>query len=194
MALFFDMLAEGARQAVRASWIGDTPGNGPAYDGVGAAGNELSLPRYPQETWAQYHARLQRAWTDWPLAGHESIIRAQLAAAGFPGAQIFYALDWPGWADWWSQFVVFYPAGTHTVTGGAEIGAFTIGDGTIIGVDGISVADILALRLIIKKFKPAHWVCRAIVFELSGWTIGTGHVIGEPGLEVGGSHTFVGVT
>jgi hypothetical protein len=193
MALLFDWLAEGARQAVRAFWVGDRKGNGPAYDALGPAGEELSLPRYPTETWAHYHARLQRAWIDWPTAGDETSIVGQLEAAGFPGAVIFYASLWLGVTSW-SQFVVLFPAGTHPVIGaGPVIGTFVIGDGATLGPLGISADQLRALQLIIKKFKPGHWAARAIVFELSGWTIGTGHTIGEPGLVIGGVHVYAGV-
>lgn len=190
-----DKLVEGARQAVRAGWVGDTD-TGPAEDALGLAGGEVSLPRYPSETAEQYHARLQRAWEDWQYAGHESSIIGQLEAAGFPGAEIYYASDWPtsGLVDWWSQFWVFYPAGTHTVTApGPDIGGFTVGDGTTLGPVGISPANLLAMRSIIKKFKPTHWICSGLIFEISAWTMGAGPLIGDPGLLVGGEVATVGV-
>lgn len=194
MALMFDRLAEGARQAVRASWIGDRAGNGPAYDALGPAGAELSLPRYPLETWPNYHARLQRAWIDWPIAGDEASIEGQLAAGGFPNARIFYLSNWLAYLGWWSQFVVFFARGTHPViSAGPPIGSFVVGDGTTIGPTGISAEQLIALRAIIKKFKPGHWVCRAVIFEMTGWTVGTGHVVGEAGLTIGGTHVYVGV-
>jgi hypothetical protein len=194
LALMWDYLAEGARQAVRSSWIGDRTGNGPAYDALDPGGQELSLPRYPLETWPQYHERLQRAWTDWPTAGHETSIQGQLAAAGFPNALIFYLTNWLEHTGWWSQFVVFFAAGTHPVTSaGPPIGSFVVGDGTTIGPVGITADQLFALRSIILKFKPAHWVCRAVIFEMSGWTVGMGHDVGEPGLVIGGVHVYVGV-
>lgn len=167
IALLKDYVAEACRQAVRASWIGDTPGNGPAYDALSPAGNELSLPRYPVETWPQYHARLQRAWSDWPFAGHETSILGQLTAAGWPGAEIQYVEDFPGYENWWSQFVLFFPFGTHPVTGAPEYGGFIWGDGTFWGVVGLSFVEMQTIRGIVRKFKPGHWVCRAIGFELS---------------------------
>ncbi len=93
-AMFSNMVAEAGTQAVRAAWIGDS--KGPAYDALKPAGNELSLPRYPVESWSQYHARLQRAWEDWQHAGHDSSVVGQLETAGFPGAEIYSALSW-GW-------------------------------------------------------------------------------------------------
>lgn len=192
LAKLMDGVAEASRQAVRAVWVGDRVGNGPAYDALGVAGEDLSLPRYPLETWANYHARLRRAWTDWPTAGHETSIQAQLAAAGFPSAVILYTPNWEPWTNWWSQFVVFFAAGEHLVTSaGPYLGLFWIGDGTTIGPTGITAEQLLALRKIIRKFKPAHWVCRAVIFELSGWTVGTGRLVGASGLVIGGEQVRV---
>lgn len=194
IGVLVDELLEGATQAVRAAWVGDSVG--PAADALSAAGEEMSLPRYPRESNEQYEARLERAWDDWPYAGHESSILGQLEAAGFPGAEIYTPADWPltGLPDWWSQFWVFFPAGTHSVTAAApEVGSFTVGDGTLIGPVGLSQADLFAIRRIVKKFKPGHYICSGVIFEISGWTIGTGHTVGEPGLVLGGESELVGV-
>lgn len=191
-------LAEGASQAVRALWVGDRAGIGPAYDGLTPAGEELSLPKYPRESWAQYHARLQRAWDDWPYAGHESSILGQLAAAGFddPGITIYHASDWPlsGRPSWWSQFWVYFPIGSHTVTAdGPPIGpSLTVGS-FVVGPVGLLQSDAFAMRQIILKFKPAHWICSGIVFQVSGWVVGTDPDVGDPGLVVGGETATVGV-
>jgi hypothetical protein len=192
-ALLFDDIGEGIRLATRAPWLKE-----PALsqDALDALGDEMSLPKYPRETLAAYQARLDRAWEIWSRAGHESEILAQLEAAGFPGAQIYHASDWPlsGEPNWWSQFWVFFPAGTHTVTGpGAAYGSFNWGDGTTYGPQGISTEDLRTMHAIIKKFRPARWICRAVIFELSGWTYGVGHAWGEPGLVWGGEITSSGV-
>jgi len=219
-----DTSSEGIRQAIRAAWVGDSD-IGPAEDALGPAGAELSLPRYPIETRAQYHTRLQRAWEDWQKAGHETSIVGQLEAAGFPGAVIYHASEWPtaGRVDWWSQFWVFFPEGTHTVTdpgprywddgsaplygsfpwgGGATygthapgsgVGAFLWGDGSTYGPIGITPESLLVIRSIIQKFKPARWICSGVIFEISGWTYGTGPSWGDPGLVWGGEVSTVGV-
>lgn len=188
-----DITQEACEQALRAGWVGDNVG--PAVDALSAAGDEVSLPKYPRESSSQYRARLARVWEDWPTAGHESSILAQLDAAGFSDAQIYDAGDWPlsGLAAWWSQFWVYFPAGTHTVTAaGPVVGSFTVGDGSSVGVVGLTLEDLAAMRAIVNKFKPAHYICSGIIFELSGWTVGTGHDVGDPGLLVGGSVATVG--
>jgi hypothetical protein len=189
VGILLDALSEGAEQALRATWIADSLG--PAADGLSPAGEELSLPRYPQETPQAYESRLARAWTDWQVAGDEASVTAQLTAAGFPGAEIYYAspLD-----AHWSKFFVFYPSGTHTVTSaGPGWGSFTWGDGTTFGPIGISAEDLRALRKIILKFKPGHWICGGLIFEISGWSYGTGPSWGDPGLVWGGTQAVVGV-
>lgn len=193
IGVLVDELLEGAAQAVRAAWVGDSVG--PAADALSAAGEEMSLPRYPRESAAQYEARLERAWDDWPYAGHESSIIGQLESAGFPGAEIYTPADWPltGLPDWWSQFWVFFPAGTHSVTAdGPPYGSFDWGYAAF-GPVGITPADLFAMRQIILKFKPAHYICSGLIFEISGFSYGTGHVWGETDLAWGGESAVVGV-
>lgn len=193
-ALMFDLLAEGTRQAVRAAWVGDRV-IGPAADALPDLGDQRSLPAYPTETFDQHHARLQRAWIDWPAAGDESSILGQLAAAGFPGAVIYTKQSHPTMfaSSDWSQFVVFYPLGTHTVTAPGPLwGAFLWGDGTAYGPVGITLEALNTIRSIVRKFKPGHWRCDGIIFEISGWTYGTGHTWGEVGLVYGGEIARVG--
>lgn len=188
-ALLFDGTMEASEHALRAGWVGDSLG--PAADAHGVAGAELSLPKYPSETPTQYKLRLTRAWDDWPKAGHESVIIAQLASAGFPGAEIYYASPVD---SHWSKFYVVYPIGTHPVTAaGPDWGSFTWGDGTTYGPIGISAEDLSALRNIILKFKPAHYICGGLVFQLTGWSYGTGPSWGDPGLVWGGESAVVGV-
>jgi len=207
-AMFANMVAEAGTQAVRASWIGDS--KGPAHDALRPAGNELSLPRYPVESWSQYHSRLQRAWEDWQHAGHDSSLTGQLETAGFPGAQIYSAMSfgWPTrpplhWPNdvlpqsfWWSKFWVFFPEGTHSVTAPGPIAGdgHTAGDpGLIAGPVGIAPVAMDTIRSIIRKFKPGHWRGLQVVFEITGPTAGTGHVAGEPGLVAGGQTAAMGI-
>lgn len=210
VGLLLDLGAQAVTDAVRGAWIG--VGDGPAPDALGVIARELNLLRYPSETWDQHYARQLRAWDDWLTAGDEQAIIGQLTAAGFPGALIKTPQDWPtkAPAPYWSQFWVLFPAGTHSVTGPGKIigdgaiplvgdfavgdgtylgtgASWFIGDGTLIGPDGLSPLNLLTMRRIIRKFKPAHWVCRLIMFEVSGWMIGDDSVVGEPGLVIGGS-------
>jgi hypothetical protein len=181
LAITADAMVEDWRHALRAAYIGDSfiGGPGPAYDGLTPAGKELGLPRYPPEPWDQYHARLDRVWTDMALAGDETSIIAQLAATGFPGAIIYTAADWhdiPGPNDvwpYWSQFwIVIHNGEQFGVGPSPKFGEFEYGDGTIFGISGIDTLTVTTLKGIVKKFKPGHWICRGIIFTFGGWLIG----------------------
>jgi hypothetical protein len=173
--LLLDSVAQGLSHAVKAAWIKGEEGG--AYDAPSLLASETSLPRYPLETYSQHKARLERAWLDWPFAGDESSILGQLAAAGFPGAEIRFDPNAPGPngqpAPYWSQFWVFFPIGSHPIVGaGQEWGSFDWGDGTLWGPEGRDGPEatqlaLFTIRSIIKKWKPADWVCRGLMFELS---------------------------
>lgn len=125
----FDRVSESLRDAIVGSYHkSDT---GPAYDAPRLLGLERSMPQYPTETWAQYVSRLQTDWATWELAGDENTIINQLALAGAPGAHIFRFSE----NGSWSEFVVFYPFGSHPVTGDLEVGGgWTIGDLSLIHI------------------------------------------------------------
>lgn len=157
--------------------------NGPAYDAVRLLGNETSMPQYPFETWEAYRSRLRTDWDTWSKAGDEDTITGQLALAGRPGAQIFRFSD----NGSWSEFVVFYPAGTHPVTGDRTYGSgLTYGGSSTYGVAGITAEELAGYKDLITHWKPARWKCPWIIWEISGATYGTGHTYGEAGLTYGG--------
>jgi hypothetical protein len=157
--------------------------NGPAYDALRPLGLEMSMPQYPIETWLQYRSRLRTDWNTWSKAGTEQTIIDQLELAGRPNAQIFRFSE----NSSWSEFVVFYPTGSHPVTADTLVGSFTVGDGTTVGVAGVTAEELTSYKDLIKHWKPARWKCPWIIWEISGWTVGTGHTVGEVGLLVGGS-------
>lgn len=188
IALLFDGLADGASEAVKSAWVqfDDIP-----YDAPAELGRETSLPRYPAETRTQHIGRIREAWDTWVHAGVEETMIAQLAAAGFLGAQIFHTSDPINW----SRFFLFFPVGTHDVTDvGATWGSFTWGDGTTYGPGGITGEQIQTLRAIVRKWKPGIWVCGGIIFQLSGWAYGDGSQWGGPGLVWGGESAVIGAT
>jgi hypothetical protein len=187
LGMLWDDLSQAVRDAVFSAYHYED--GGPAYDALRPLGNELSMPQYSEEDWLQYRSRLQTDWETWARAGDESTIIEQLALAGAPGAQIFRFSE----NGSWSEFVVFYPAGTHPVTGTPEVGGFTVGDGTIVGPIGITVSQLSSLRGLITHWKPARWKCPWLIWELDGWTVGTGHTIGEPGLVIGGTQVKTSV-
>ena len=183
LALLWDAFSASTVDALRAPFL--ELENGPAYDALRPIGQEQSMPQYPIEDWLTYRNRLREPWATWEIAGTERGVIEQLAAAGVPNGQIF--------RNGLSSFRVFYAAGDHSVTGQPLVGGFTVGDGTFIGPIGISPETIRAIPGLINHWKPANWVCTDVVFELSGWTIGTGHTVGEVGLVIGGEHAVLTV-
>jgi hypothetical protein len=168
--LLADIAMQGMAEAVESPWL-LLPEN--ADDSLLLLGQEANLDRYPTEPLANYRTRVGRAWTDWQTAGDESSIQGQFAAAGYTGAyvQFFPAVGGPRGeaAPYWSQFWVHLLVGTHPITGpGALVGSFSVGDGTLVGATGATAAFVSTISAIANKWKPAHWVCRGFVFDLSG--------------------------
>ncbi len=157
---------------------------------------ERGLPRYIHETAADHRERIHNAWDLYSRAGTEAVILEQIEAAGYPGARIYTAANWPtrNPDGGWSQFWVYFPIGSHQITSpGPLVGSFTVGDGTYVGPIGITSAEIKELRAIIRKWKPSRWVCPEMIFQISGWAVGDGSIVGESGLEIGGTYAVIKV-
>lgn len=138
-------------------------------------GDERGMPRYPSESIASYRKRLVAAWQAYSTVG-EPTIPAQFAAAGYPGATIIFdpaALGPNGEAaPYWSQFWIYFPYSSgHPVTAQGPLwGAFNYGDGTIYGL-GVTVAFYQLIHGIVRKWKPARWICRGFKFQLANASI-----------------------
>lgn len=168
-------------------------------DALPLLGWERNMPRYPIETHQQYRTRLHGAWVAWGLAGSETAIESQLTAAGYADAEVYEPRrvhsdtleehgDWDREpANYWSQFWVFFPKGTHGFGPAYAVGSpgLFVGSGWIVGASG-SYDEVQLVRGIVNKWRPAHVICRELLFEFSGETIGTGHFINEAGLTIGG--------
>jgi len=165
-----DLLAEGASQALRAPWLilEDHPD-----DALPLNGSESNMPRYPTETAANHRARLRTRWPTWIAAGSVQVLEAQFAAAGYPGAQVYFDFSRPGPhgepPPYWSQFWMRFPVGTHPVTAdGPSWDSFNWDDGTLWGPLGLTLEFVTTIRGIVRKWKPGHWICRGFQFEFGG--------------------------
>jgi hypothetical protein len=200
LMLLCDTVAEGASYALRAPWLlrSDFP-----PDAAAPLGKESNLDAYATETNAQHVTRLRRRWDDWPYAGDETALVGQLAAAGYVGAVVQFYPSSPGphgEGEYWSQFWIYFPPGTHPVTAaGPSWGSFNWGDGTLYGPVGLTQPYVETLIGIIQKWKPGHWICRGIIFGLTGaaiwgefdWGDGTNYG-GAVELGLGGPELFPG--
>lgn len=186
-ALVGDSAAEAFSQALMMPWLLE-PTSPP--DATPLIGKEQRMPRYPNESLENYRIRLWDAWSAYAFGGSKTAIELQLAQAGFPGKVLYGGPDKEN--DYYSQFWVWFPQGTHTVTDVApKWGAFQWGDGTKYGPVGITTEQLAALKDLITKWKHSQWICRSMIFEISGWLYGTGHKWGEPGLVWGGKSASV---
>lgn len=171
LTLFAESAAQGAGEALRAPWIREETS---PDDGLRLTGSEMSIPRYPDETAAQYRARLENGWEAWAVAGDESSIEGQLAAAGFVGAYVTTDTTRQGprgeAAPYWSQFWVRFPVGSGvvvTVQQNLWDGSATW-DGSIAWQPtSLTRAQLATMIGIINQWKPSDWICRGLIFELS---------------------------
>lgn len=157
-----DAAREGMSQARFQAWLLE-PNSPP--DALPLIGKERRIPRNPGESLTNYRMRLWEAWSAYEFGGSKTAIEGQLATAGFPGV-VMYAGPY-GADDHFSQFWVRFPIGSHSVTAaGPSWGDFNWGDGTRWGPFGMPYDQLIAVMALVKKWKSAQWVCRALEFEL----------------------------
>lgn len=181
-----DACSDALTAALRAPWLADDMS---PDDALPRIGREQRMPRYPSETPTQYRARLLQVFDLYSAGGDEDTILGQLGLAGMPGARIYdsFNADFSP-PDYWSKFLIYFPIGTHPVTAPAPKWAtFNWGDGTSYGPVGLSRELAGTIRGIVRKWKSVRWICRYVVFQISGWNYGTGKRWGEPGLKWGAS-------
>lgn len=198
IALLADMVSEGTNQAIKARFV--TSDTFPA-DALPYVGNNTDLERFIADTDDTYKARLARSFELQSQRGTKQLLEFMLSEAGYPGARVledavFKAFPQP----WWSQFVVWFPEGTHTVQigtatygDGTVYGAAPIGTGTLYGIKGVTAGQIGELRQLILKWKRPASVCRYMLFVIDGNVYGDGSHYGDPGLVYGGVSVQINV-
>jgi hypothetical protein len=175
-ALVGDQTADGLRQALRMPWLLDSES---PDDVLPLIGRERRMPAYPAETLVQYRLRLWNAWDAYRLAGSETSILGQLAAAGYPNCEIIYYPGRPGpngaagptGGTYWSQFWIRFASGSHDVVPvGQDWDSFDWDDGTVWGPAQVPPLFIATIRGIVRKWKPVDWICRGFLFEFGTTT------------------------
>jgi tail protein P2 I len=166
-----DAHADAARDAVRSRFIETSPVDALPYDG-----EDSNIERYSPDTDATYRERIRRRWDTWPTAGTWAGpsgfdgLKGQLAAFGLPNVQIYESFDWPFKPPYpyWSQFWLVVIDAPYTIqAGNLYDNSLDYDEGWVYdaGIDP-DIAD--ALRRLVKKWKPAHTVCREIIFQNGG--------------------------
>lgn len=145
-------------------------------DAIERMGRDALILRYPGEDhYTSLRPRVRAKWDYW-TGGIKQALLADLAAAGFAGAQVFVPNDFasaPAPADYWSRFWIKFPVGTHpvattfepAVVGSAVVGTDRIGPLFIASEVGRQY--LRKLESVIKRLKPAQWVCWNIAFEVT---------------------------
>lgn len=168
MGLLFDALAEGAQLATLSRSLYSRTFR--AEHALSLLGSERGLPRLPVESTESYRVRVAAAWRTWRLAGTEQGFREQLDALGLTGYQILANedLDFDGHAEQWSRFfVVLAPPGHAWRPDGMWGDGQVWGDGGTWG-SSASVAEVEAVRRVVRDMKPAHMRAEILVLFDAG--------------------------
>ena len=142
-----DILAEGARLALLSAWAAESEC---PDDVLPYLGSEVRLPRYRNESAAEYRARILRAFEIYDFAGTPACINDQLAAAGYNGVVLFRPNE-PGPNNEPTYRTQFWLLTTETDQAARD-----------------------EMTLIARKWKPVTWIFRDFVFAHPGKALAIG--------------------
>lgn len=184
MAILSDFVVDFAREGFKSHLIDRCP-----PDALPEHARDRTLERWPTETEEQHRARIGNAWGVWEFGGTNKGVLDAVQGLGYFDSVIYEYWDWPdgndaAWARFW--IVIDQP---HPIQAPPPIGGFTVGDGTIVGVGGITDDDVERLRRIVRTWKAAHAHCEKIIAVVSGiyvggFTVGNSIVIGGETVEI----------
>jgi len=175
-----DMLSEAAATAWQAGSLYPLTPREEDYktpvDAIERMGRDALILRYPGEDhYNSLRPRVREKWDYW-TGGIKQALIADLAAAGYPGAEIYVPNDFSPAPDpdtYWSRFWVLFPVGTHPVATSFEpavVGSAVVGTDRIGPLFIASEAGRLywrKLESVIKRLKPAQWVGWNVAFEVT---------------------------
>lgn len=180
------------------SWLGGENGSlwsrslGIVKDAIGAATRDAVKARFASEAhpstlvalledrgldpaWREnetsVRARIKAAWATWMLAGTKAGMGKALELAGYTNYEIIEASQ-DGNLRWWEFYVVVrqpFPWVDTYLADGRWGDAGDWGDGGEWAAD-VPEADLARLRLIVRKWKPTHAICKFIAVTHSGQT------------------------
>jgi hypothetical protein len=151
--------ADMCKAAVKARFVDIGPDDALPYQGA-----DRVVIRAPDETDAAYRARLLESWSTWGDCGKEAGFIDLLAVAGIT-AVLVEDQDVDGALGHWARFYL-YVEEPNDFTAAPEVGGFTLGDGTTLGVGPRAIVDYA--RNVVRLFKPAHTRCLGIAVSIAG--------------------------
>lgn len=176
-------------------------------DSLAAIGAERGIPRSVGESLASYAGRVRGAWASWVYAGTALGLLRALYDSGYTNVSLAifngrrYTLDgdrelvetvldegsWKfGTLDdaFWSRFIVLFPE---------PLLARWVAD----GVPGSSSDEANLIRGLVRRWKPAHMTCSAIIIATCEETFGyypEGGTWGDAGADLGDSTAWTSWT
>ena len=166
LGLAKQMLVEGARAAVKMRFADVAP-----LDALPALLEDRNLDPAWREDEKSVRARIKAAWSTWQKAGTKAGMSEALELAGYTTYEIREQPQ-DGTLAWWEFEVWLYPPfpwsdeyladGRWDEPGVWEDGGVWAGD--------MPAPDLSRVRLVVRKWKPAHTVCRRIVVVHAGET------------------------
>ncbi len=180
----FGIIADTVQQYAICATRGRFPTKAP-IGGLDVIGAALKMPRCrvrePAESDASYAARLALPISTWAGLGGDEPFTTLCALLGLTDIQIHDRADWavPRRHD-----VVIHVRQPHPWTGPRKIGSgWNVGDGTAVGITGMTAAQARALKALFYPFCASHTrVLFKVTFSGSvvggGWSVGDGTVVG----------------
>jgi hypothetical protein len=186
LGLFADCFHQAAREAILARFPRDAPFD--ALDRLGQErGGVVRVDVLSRESDEAYRLRLAGSFMALGRRGSKPALQAIVNLIGLENAVVHDRRTWPVKQR---RDIVIYVRQPHPWRRPVKIGSgWKVGDGTLVGIDGMSIRQRDALRTLLLPWIPGH--CRCFMrIKISGQLIGGGWTVGD-GTKVGGSSATI---
>lgn len=160
--LLLDGYGDAAIDAVKARFVGSTPG-----DALSIAGDDRRLDRLLDETDDQYRDRLLQAFPAYRQGGSSRGLQNRLREAGALTATVMETHDWSNDDGPWAHFWVIVPQ-PHPFTAAELWDDAGLWDDTGTWTDVEPAALIETIRALVRKWRGAHAHCVDVTIILTG--------------------------
>lgn len=164
LGLVKQALAEGARKAVMMRFAATAP-----IDALHALLEDRNLDPVWNENETSVRARIRKAWDTWLKAGTNAGLAEALQLAGYTNFEIREQPQ-DGTLKWW-EFEVWlfrpFPWLDQYLTDGRWDDPGVWDDGGVWAAD-MPAPDLSRIRMLIRKWKPTHALCRTIAVVHAG--------------------------